>query len=60
MLYVPLPEQFRYVHEPLRLGDDAIPLLGNERHIRALKERLVKSYGGTLWSPAFAASARAP
>jgi eukaryotic-like serine/threonine-protein kinase len=47
-LYVPLRAAFRYVHEPLRLDDDAIPLLGNEHLIRALKERLVNSFGGAF------------
>jgi serine/threonine-protein kinase len=47
-LYTPLNPPFQYVHEPLRLDDDAIPMLGNERLIRALKERLVNSRGGTF------------
>jgi serine/threonine protein kinase len=48
VLYAPLREEFRYVHEPLRLGDEALPLLGNEPLIQALTERLANSYGGTF------------
>ncbi len=47
-LYTPLRASFRYVHEPLRVGDEAISLLGNERLITALKERLGNSLGGTF------------
>ncbi|HEU5156723.1 MAG TPA: protein kinase [Streptosporangiaceae bacterium] len=47
-LYSPLRESFRYVHEPLPVDEPAIPLLGNERLIRELKERLTNSYGGTF------------
>lgn len=44
----PLREEFRYVHEPLRPGDTAIPLLGNEPLVQALKDRLANSMGGTF------------
>ncbi|MGH3377037.1 MAG: serine/threonine-protein kinase [Actinoallomurus sp.] len=47
-LWEPLRETFRYVHEPLRPSDTAIPLLGNEPLIKALEERLVNSVGGTF------------
>jgi serine/threonine protein kinase len=47
-LYSPLREHFRYIHEPLEMGEAAIPLLGNEQFIRALKERLINSRGGTF------------
>lgn len=47
-LHTPLRPGFRYVHEPLRPGDTAIPLLGNEPLIHALKDRLVNSMGGAI------------
>ncbi|MGW2649088.1 protein kinase domain-containing protein [Streptomyces sp. NPDC001393] len=48
MLNVPLHRQFRYVHEPLSVGDTAIPVLGHEELVGALKERLTYSRGGTF------------
>jgi serine/threonine protein kinase len=46
--YSPLRDGFRYVHEPLPHDETAIPLLGNERLIRELRERLTNSHGGTF------------
>ncbi|GGO95880.1 protein kinase domain-containing protein [Wenjunlia tyrosinilytica] len=48
VLHVPLHSQFRYVHEPLPMGDRAIPVLGHEALVGALKERLTYSHGGAF------------
>ncbi|MEV0195677.1 protein kinase [Nonomuraea sp. NPDC050691] len=48
MLKVPLAESFRYVHEPLRADEQALPLLGNHALIEELKHRLRRSRGGTF------------
>lgn len=48
MLHVPLNEQFRYIHEPLPVGDRAIPVLGHETLVAALKQRLTYSHGGAF------------
>ena len=45
---IPLKESFRYVHEPSRADDDALPSLGNERLMAALEKRLRHSRGGTF------------
>ncbi|MFD9328596.1 protein kinase [Streptomyces sp. NPDC060065] len=45
---MPLHEQFRYIHEPLPAGDGAIPTLGHETLVEALKERLTYSHGGAF------------
>ncbi|MFF4543209.1 serine/threonine-protein kinase [Streptomyces sp. NPDC001435] len=43
-----LHRQFRYIHEPLPVDDDAIPVLGHEELVATLRERLVYSHGGTF------------
>ncbi|MEO3755558.1 protein kinase [Streptomyces sp. B6B3] len=48
MLRLPLPAHFRYVHEPLPVGEGIIPVLGHEELAKALRERLVHSRGGTF------------
>lgn len=48
MLRVPLHREFRYIHEPLPAGDPAIPPLGHERLVDALRERLTYSHGGAF------------
>jgi eukaryotic-like serine/threonine-protein kinase len=45
---IPLSERFRYVHEPLLASDDAIPFLGNDAAIAAMKERILHSSGGSF------------
>ncbi|MFJ9631904.1 protein kinase [Streptomyces sp. NPDC101175] len=45
---MPLHRQFRYIHEPLPAGDAAIPALGHEALVEALKERLTYSHGGAF------------
>ncbi|MFE6481862.1 protein kinase [Streptomyces sp. NPDC057757] len=45
---MPLHRQFRYIHEPLPAGDRAIPALGHETLVEALKERLTYSHGGAF------------
>lgn len=44
----PLKESFRYVHEPSRADDDALPSLGNDELIAELEKRLRHSRGGTF------------
>ncbi|MGA4842633.1 serine/threonine-protein kinase [Streptomyces sp. G45] len=48
MLHLPLHRDFRYIHEPLPVGDGAIPVLGHEELVDALRERLTYSHGGTF------------
>ena len=48
MLHVPLHRGFRYIHEPLPVGDTSIPVLGHEELVGPLRERLVYSHGGTF------------
>ncbi|TDC09900.1 serine/threonine-protein kinase [Actinomadura bangladeshensis] len=48
MLSLPLKRSFRYVHEPLRDGMDAIPSLGNEQLAAELRDRIAYSRGGTF------------
>ncbi|MFF8473390.1 protein kinase [Streptomyces sp. NPDC015414] len=48
MLHVPLHRDFRYIHEPLPVGDASIPVLGHEELVGLLRERLVYSHGGTF------------
>ncbi|WP_162794838.1 AAA family ATPase, partial [Nonomuraea lactucae] len=48
MLKVPLAESFRYVHEPLNVDEQALPLLGNGALVEELKHRLRRSRGGTF------------
>jgi hypothetical protein len=43
-----LPSHFRYVHEPLSIGEGIIPVLGHEDLAQALRERLLHSCGGTF------------
>ncbi|MFI6339426.1 protein kinase [Streptomyces sp. NPDC050535] len=45
---MPLHREFRYIHEPLPAGDRAIPALGHESLVEALKERLTYSHGGAF------------
>lgn len=47
-LDVPLRPSFRYVHEPLRAGEDALPPLGNEMLIEELQSRILHSRGGAF------------
>jgi serine/threonine-protein kinase len=47
-LDVPLRQSFRYVHEPSRADDDALPSLGNDELIAKLEKRLRHSRGGTF------------
>ena len=48
LLDVPLKQTFRYVHEPSRADDDALPSLGNDELIAKLEKRLRHSRGGTF------------
>jgi serine/threonine protein kinase len=47
-LDIALKESFRYVHEPSRADDDALPSLGNDELIAELEKRLRHSRGGTF------------
>jgi len=47
-LDIPLKASFRYVHEPSRADDDALPSLGNDELIAKLEKRLRHSRGGTF------------
>lgn len=47
-LDIALKETFRYVHEPSRADDDALPSLGNDELIGRLEKRLRHSRGGTF------------
>jgi serine/threonine protein kinase len=47
-LDIPLKASFRYVHEPSRADDDALPSLGNDELIAELEKRLRHSRGGTF------------
>ena len=48
LLDIPLKQSFRYVHEPSRADDDALPSLGNDELIAKLEKRLRHSRGGTF------------
>jgi hypothetical protein len=48
MLRAPLHSDFRYIHEPLPVGDPAIPVLGHESLVTTLQERLTYSHGGAF------------
>jgi serine/threonine protein kinase len=48
LLDLPLKQSFRYVHEPSRADDDALPSLGNDELIAKLEKRLRHSRGGTF------------
>lgn len=48
MLRARLHSGFRYIHEPLPAGDSAIPVLGHEVLVTALRERLTYSHGGAF------------
>ncbi|BCM69116.1 serine/threonine protein kinase [Streptomyces tricolor] len=48
MLHVPLHRGFRFIHEPLPVGDASIPVLGHGELVALLRERLVYSHGGTF------------
>jgi serine/threonine protein kinase len=43
-----LRDGFRYVHEPVADDAEGLPILGNERVIAALKQRIVHSTGGSF------------
>ncbi|MEO3808252.1 serine/threonine-protein kinase [Sphaerisporangium sp. B11E5] len=45
---IPLRPSFRYVHEPLQVGDTAIPFLGDTRLVEELASRIGYSRGGTF------------
>ena len=47
-LNAPLIPTFRYVHEPLRAGDAAIPFVGAANLVEALRERILHSRGGAF------------
>lgn len=47
-LDVALKRSFRYIHEPSRADDDAIPSLGNDELIAKLEKRIRHSRGGTF------------
>src|ERR1700722_10616672 len=48
VLEVPLKQTFRYVHEPLRIEETAIPLMGNQELAPELRDRILHSRGGTF------------
>jgi serine/threonine-protein kinase len=48
VLWASLPAHFRYVHEPLPFGEQAIPVLGHEELATELREHLIHSHGGTF------------
>lgn len=48
VLHVPLHQEFRFIHEPLPVGDTSIPVLGHEELVASLCERLTYSHGGTF------------
>ncbi|MCE0447406.1 hypothetical protein LT493_33845 [Streptomyces tricolor] len=45
---MPLHRGFRFIHEPLPVGDASIPVLGHGELVGLLRERLVYSHGGTF------------
>jgi serine/threonine protein kinase len=45
---IPLRASFRYIHEPSRMDQNAIPSLGNDRLIAELKDRIKYSRGGSF------------
>jgi len=47
-LDVRLKPSFRYVHEPSRAGEDALPSLGHELLTEELRSRILHSRGGTF------------
>ena len=47
-LDVGLKPSFRYVHEPSRASEDALPSLGNEQLVEELQSRILHSRGGTF------------
>lgn len=47
-LNIPLKQSFRYVHEPSRIGEEALPSLGNDALIAELQSRILHSRGGTF------------
>jgi Protein kinase domain len=48
LLELPLKQAFCYMHEPLRTGDTAIPLLGNADLATELRNRILHSRGGAF------------
>jgi serine/threonine-protein kinase len=48
LLELPLHRDFRYIHEPLPMDDPALPVLGHEELLGALKRRLTYSHGGAF------------
>ncbi|MEU0397262.1 protein kinase [Streptomyces sp. NPDC006208] len=48
MLHVPLHQDFRFIHEPLPVGDASIPVLGHDELVTSLRERLTYSHGGAF------------
>jgi tRNA A-37 threonylcarbamoyl transferase component Bud32 len=45
---LPLKQKFCYVHEPMRPGETAIPLLGNAQLVTDLRNRILHSRGGAF------------
>lgn len=45
---IPLRASFRYIHEPSRLDQSALPSLGNDHLIVELKNRILYSRGGSF------------
>jgi serine/threonine protein kinase len=45
---IPLKQSFRYVHEPSRVGEEALTSLGNDALIAELQSRILHSRGGTF------------
>jgi serine/threonine-protein kinase len=48
VLHVPLHRAFRFIHEPLPVGDSSIPVLGHDELVASLRERLTYSHGGAF------------
>lgn len=48
MVRVPLVGSFRYIHEPLPIGDPVLPMLGNAALVDALRDRILHSEGGAF------------
>ncbi|WP_157986994.1 serine/threonine-protein kinase [Streptomyces atratus] len=48
VLHVPLHKEFRFIHEPLPVGDASIPVLGHDELVASLRERLTYSHGGAF------------
>lgn len=48
MIEIALSKTFRYIHEPLRAGDETLPMLGNVDLVEELQSRITHSLGGTF------------